>query len=324
LYRYTKGIAPLKPLAKLPPSIKPSGGANKNNSKSSSGAAAAKTAGDQKVAEGGGGGGGGDASNAEWKGGFRGQVAKTAKTSADATPGYVSKNKAAKEATISDDEALRLLDVALDRRVTAGLIVGSDEAAVAAAEASTSPTAAAATTTAATTTISRSSPSSSATAAAVAAVAAAVMRESNKGTIVRLIHGTGDGFDGLTVELIGTAILLEQHRQWAAYEPLLAALRNRLGKDRFGKSVPVFLKKRWSRDPLERGGVQVSGDAFPSTLYYWDYTASAAGAAVAPAMREAAAAAAAEGGSDTHGDRIVVGRRTLCILLAPPPPRLIG
>ena len=58
-----------------------------------------------------------------------------------------------------------------------------------------------------------------------------VMAESRKGTAVRLIHGTGDAFDGLTVELIGAAVLLEQHRQWAAYEPLLAALRSRLGEE---------------------------------------------------------------------------------------------
>jgi len=75
------------------------------------------------------------------------------------------------------------------------------------------------------------------------------------GVAVRLIHGTGDGFDGLTVDLIGPALLLEEHRRWAVSAPLLAAIKTRLG----GVGLSMFVKKRWSRDPAQRGGVQVAG-----------------------------------------------------------------
>jgi hypothetical protein len=108
------------------------------------------------------------------------------------------------------------------------------------------------------------------------------------------------------VELIGAAVLLEQHRQWAAYEPLLAALQMRLG-DR----VSVFLKQRWSRDPSARGGVRVSGDALPSPPPPLPPPSSSphvstVAAATAAAAAATATAAATSEGRNTHGDHVVV------------------
>ena len=58
-----------------------------------------------------------------------------------------------------------------------------------------------------------------------------------------------DGFDGLTLDALGGALLLEQHRRWAPHEPLLDAIARRS----FGKDATVYLKRRWSGDPAERG-----------------------------------------------------------------------
>ena len=90
----------------------------------------------------------------------------------------------------------------------------------------------------------------------------------------------------------------------------------------------MFLKKRWSRDPAARGGMQVSGGDLPppslaaanntsapirtaassaSPLASASASASASElcAATAAAAAAATAAAAAEG-KDTHGNRVVV------------------
>lgn len=70
----------------------------------------------------------------------------------------------------------------------------------------------------------------------------------------RLIHGSADGLDGLTADRLGDAILVERHRQAAPAEQLIEAL-----VERFGLGTPLFLKERWSRDPLELAGRQVGG-----------------------------------------------------------------
>ena len=44
------------------------------------------------------------------------------------------------------------------------------------------------------------------------------------GLALRLVHGTGDGFDGATADLLGPAVLVEQHRRWACVDPLLRAV----------------------------------------------------------------------------------------------------
>jgi 23S rRNA G2069 N7-methylase RlmK/C1962 C5-methylase RlmI len=106
------------------------------------------------------------------------------------------------------------------------------------------------------------------------------------------VHGTGDGFDGVTVDLLGPAILVEQHRRWAAcVDPLLKAVSTRLGKE-----TPVYLKRRWSRAPGERGGCLVSGVRVKDDV----------DGVLADAARRAADEAAAKEGKDTHGDRVVV------------------
>jgi 23S rRNA (cytosine1962-C5)-methyltransferase len=70
----------------------------------------------------------------------------------------------------------------------------------------------------------------------------------------RIVHGSADGLDGLTVDRLGPAVLVERHRRDAAAEPLVDALDRRLGS-----GVPVFLKERWSSDPRELAGNQVRG-----------------------------------------------------------------
>ena len=90
------------------------------------------------------------------------------------------------------------------------------------------------------------------------AIDAAVVAALRARVAFRLVHGTGDGFDGLTLDLIGGAFLLEQHRRWAPVAPLSDALRRRRFFADDGVTPPrVYLKKRWSRDPGERGGARV-------------------------------------------------------------------
>jgi len=77
----------------------------------------------------------------------------------------------------------------------------------------------------------------------------------------RLVNGDGDGFDGLTVDRYGPALLVEQHLRRADPAPLLAALTARLGE-----AQPTFFKQRWSRDEAPRSGLQVSGEGHPSAF----------------------------------------------------------
>ena len=110
---------------------------------------------------------------------------------------------------------------------------------------------------------------------------------------LRLVHGTGDGFDGVTVDLLGPAVLVEQHRRWACVDPLLRAVAERLGE-----ATPVYLKRRWSKAPGERGGCLVSGVPVSD--------GGDVHGALADAARRAADEAAVKEGKDTHRDGVVV------------------
>jgi 23S rRNA (cytosine1962-C5)-methyltransferase len=70
---------------------------------------------------------------------------------------------------------------------------------------------------------------------------------------LRLVHGSGDGFEGLTADRWGRAILVERHARGAPAEQLVAELTP------FFPDALIFLKERWSRDPVELAGRQVVG-----------------------------------------------------------------
>jgi len=78
---------------------------------------------------------------------------------------------------------------------------------------------------------------------------------------LRLIHGDDDGFDGLTVDLYGPALLVEQHRPEADAEPLLDALAFRYDDDH-----PIFFKHRCLHTDAGREGNQVRGAPHSSAL----------------------------------------------------------
>ena len=157
----------------------------------------------------------------------RARAAKTAKTSTSAAPGYVSKNESAAPPRMDPAAADAALDAAIARRRDAGLLPLEDE------------------------TVQREGDGSSSRADGDARVSRAL----GDGVALRLVNGTGDGFDGLTLDALGGALLLEQHRRWAPHEPLLDAIARRS----FGKDATVYLKRRWSGDPAERGGALVTG-----------------------------------------------------------------
>ena len=74
----------------------------------------------------------------------------------------------------------------------------------------------------------------------------------------RLVHGSADGFPGLSVDLLAGALLVEQHSSRAGTGALVASLR-----ERFGAETPVFLKERWARELSRKAGRQLHGA--PST-----------------------------------------------------------
>ena len=163
----------------------------------------------------------------EWSHRSTARAAKTAKTSTSAAPGYVSKNESAAPPRMDPAAADAALDAAIARRRDAGLLPLEDE------------------------TVQREGDGSSSRADGDARVSRAL----GDGVALRLVNGTGDGFDGLTLDALGGALLLEQHRRWAPHEPLLDAIARRS----FGKDATVYLKRRWSGDPAERGGALVTG-----------------------------------------------------------------
>jgi 23S rRNA (cytosine1962-C5)-methyltransferase len=80
-------------------------------------------------------------------------------------------------------------------------------------------------------------------------------RELGSGPVAyRLVHGKADGFEGLTIDRYGQALLVEQHRLEAAPGPLIDALAASFDDDR-----PIFFKRRCSRDEADRAGWQVRG-----------------------------------------------------------------
>jgi hypothetical protein len=122
-----------------------------------------------------------------------------------------------------------------------------------------------------------------------AAAAAANTGSSDGGctTCFRLVHGTGDGFDGLTADFLGLSfvssegaetsaaagvgvarVLVEAHHRWAEPEPLVAALRSaaaavdgalasmlrRCGGGGGGAGrLAIWLKQRWAADSRQSG-----------------------------------------------------------------------
>ncbi|MCP4677460.1 MAG: class I SAM-dependent rRNA methyltransferase [Deltaproteobacteria bacterium] len=74
------------------------------------------------------------------------------------------------------------------------------------------------------------------------------------GDAVRLVHATADGFPGITVDLLGGALLVVAHRREADTRPLIEMLARRFGDD-----TPVFQKERWSKENAKRAGLQVQG-----------------------------------------------------------------
>ncbi|MBN2714423.1 MAG: class I SAM-dependent rRNA methyltransferase [Deltaproteobacteria bacterium] len=69
----------------------------------------------------------------------------------------------------------------------------------------------------------------------------------------RLLNSGADGVEGVTVDILGDVLLVEQHREHAAVTSLIDVLATRFPQ----KSV--FLKKRWSTDTDARSGAQVAG-----------------------------------------------------------------
>ncbi len=74
------------------------------------------------------------------------------------------------------------------------------------------------------------------------------------GDAVRIVHSAADGFDGITVDLLGGVLLVEAHRQGADSRAIIEVLASRFGTD-----TPVFLKERWSKESVKRAGRQVLG-----------------------------------------------------------------
>lgn len=70
----------------------------------------------------------------------------------------------------------------------------------------------------------------------------------------RIIHGDADGFDMLTADLYGPALLVEQHFEHVTPDQLILAI-----VEVFGEQQPLFLKKRYSKDMKDLSGEQICG-----------------------------------------------------------------
>jgi 23S rRNA (cytosine1962-C5)-methyltransferase len=70
----------------------------------------------------------------------------------------------------------------------------------------------------------------------------------------RIVHGSADGMDGLTVDRLGPAFLVERHQRSAVAERLVEAIATRCGE-----RAAIFLKERWSTDADALRGGQVRG-----------------------------------------------------------------
>jgi hypothetical protein len=102
----------------------------------------------------------------------------------------------------------------------------------------------------------------------------------------RLVHGTGDGFDGLTSDFLGldasgaARVLIEAHHKWAEPAPLIGAVRELAAEGLLvphnepgvepkgvvsgsggggGGGVSVYLKQRYLADARQSGGLLAPG-----------------------------------------------------------------
>lgn len=69
----------------------------------------------------------------------------------------------------------------------------------------------------------------------------------------RIIHSDGDGFPGITVDRLGRVLLVEAHTNAIEIEPLLSFLIEKHA------DMPIFLKRKYAKDPEMRHGIQVAG-----------------------------------------------------------------
>lgn len=83
----------------------------------------------------------------------------------------------------------------------------------------------------------------------------------NSTNAFRLIHGSGDGFPGITVDLLGAVLLVEAHDPDAPTDEVIDCARNH-----FGSETPIFVKERWSREDGRRNGFQLSGRPSPPEI----------------------------------------------------------
>ena len=79
-------------------------------------------------------------------------------------------------------------------------------------------------------------------------------KSNNHTNAFRLIHSLGDDFEGLTVDKLGSVILVEKHSSKVDANPLVDAITARFGPD-----ASIFLKERWSPDKVLRSGAIVAG-----------------------------------------------------------------
>lgn len=68
----------------------------------------------------------------------------------------------------------------------------------------------------------------------------------------RWVHSGADGFDGITVDMLGEVILVEQHRETADVTDLIKILLAKYPE------APIFFKKRWSTQSEQRAGLEVT------------------------------------------------------------------
>jgi 23S rRNA (cytosine1962-C5)-methyltransferase len=70
----------------------------------------------------------------------------------------------------------------------------------------------------------------------------------------RIINSEGDGIPGITVDMLGSRLLIEVHKKEAPYSDVLDVLKTVFIQN------PIFIKKRWSPQKEERTGYQAWGD----------------------------------------------------------------
>ncbi|MBN2802412.1 MAG: class I SAM-dependent methyltransferase [Deltaproteobacteria bacterium] len=76
----------------------------------------------------------------------------------------------------------------------------------------------------------------------------------NETDAFRIINSEGDGLPGITVDKLGSRLLIEVHKEEALYDNVLDELKKVFLQN------PIFIKKRWSPQKEERTGYQAWGD----------------------------------------------------------------